>query len=187
MFPSTPSWEALESVAPGPGFLPAFGCSVGGCGRHGCPWLEAQDAWGSLPSTQFSQGVGPCLYRGNVGMAQEVADAGGQEAARLSEKRPHSFSSDAGRTGGEGVGPGPRNQTVAHLPHGDGAGGRQRGETGHWPEQSLNTGFQKGSQGRDHPQLGEPSANPGPSVFCTRQGSQPWARSQQRLSFFQSI
>lgn len=69
MFPSTPSWEALESVDPGPGFLPAFGCSVGGCGRHGCPWLEAQDAWGPLPSTQFSQGVGPCLYRGNVGLA----------------------------------------------------------------------------------------------------------------------
>lgn len=69
MFPSTPSWEAPESVAPGPGFLPAFSCSAGGCGRHGCPWLEPQDAWGSLTSTQFSQGVGPYLYMGNVGLA----------------------------------------------------------------------------------------------------------------------
>lgn len=54
---------------PWPCFPPSFSCSVGGCGRHGCPWLEAQDAWSSLPSTQFSQGVGPCLYKGNVGLA----------------------------------------------------------------------------------------------------------------------
>lgn len=56
-----------------------------------------------------------------------MAEAGGQEASGPSEKRPCLCISDAGGTEGKWVGPGPRSQPAAHLPHGDGGGAGQGG------------------------------------------------------------
>lgn len=48
----------------------------------------------------FPGKVGLCLHWGNAGLAYEVAEAGGQEAAGLSETRPCPLSSNAGRREG---------------------------------------------------------------------------------------